>query len=101
MLKHRPQLQHLLKRMGWYFATFLVAVVINFLLPRLGDANPVDVVMAKAGNMDSKSAREKEEGYLKEFGLVALDGQGNIVRDAAGKPVRASLVSQFASYLSM
>jgi len=101
MLKHRPQLQHLLKRMGWYFATFLVAVVINFLLPRLGDANPVDVVMAKAGNMDSKSAREKEEGYLKEFGLVALDGQGNIVRDAAGKPVRASLGSQFASYLSM
>ena len=47
MLKHRPQLQHLLKRVGWYFATFLVAVTIIF-LPRLGDANP-STSMAKAG----------------------------------------------------
>jgi len=101
MLKHRPQLQHLLKRVAWYFATFLVAVTINFFLPRLGDANPVDVVMAKAGNLDSKAAREKEENYLKEFRLVELDAQGNIVRDAAGKPIRASLGSQFISYLGM
>jgi peptide/nickel transport system permease protein len=101
MLKHRPQLQHLLKRMAWYFATFLVAVVINFLLPRMGDANPIDVVMAKAGNLDSKAAREKEENYLKEFRLVEVDGQGNIVRDGAGKPVRASMVTQFGSYLGM
>ncbi len=101
MLKNHPQLRHLLKRMGWYFATFLVAVTINFFLPRLGDANPVDAIMARAGNLDAKAAREKEEQYLKEFGLVELDGQGQIVRDAAGKPVRASLFSQFGSYLGM
>jgi peptide/nickel transport system permease protein len=102
MLKHRPQLKHLLNRVAWYFATFLVAVTINFFLPRLGDANPVDVVMAKASsNLDSKAAREKEESYLKEFGLVQVDGSGNIVRDGAGKPLRASLLSQFASYLGM
>jgi peptide/nickel transport system permease protein len=101
MLKNHPQLRHLLKRMGWYFATFLVAVTINFFLPRLGDANPVDAIMARAGNLDAKAAREKEEQYLKEFGLVEVDAQGNVVRDADGKPVRASLVSQFGSYLSM
>jgi peptide/nickel transport system permease protein len=101
MLKNHPQLRHLLKRMGWYFATFLVAVTINFFLPRLGDANPVDAIMARAGNLDANAARQKEEQYLKEFGLVELDGQGNIVRDGAGKPVRASLVSQFGSYLGM
>ena len=101
MLKNHPQLRHLLKRMGWYFATFLVAVTINFFLPRLGDANPVDAIMARAGNLDAKAAREKEEQYLKEFGLVEVDAQGQIVRDAAGKPVRASLLSQFGSYLGM
>jgi peptide/nickel transport system permease protein len=101
MLKNHPQLRHLLKRMGWYFATFLVAVTINFFLPRLGDANPVDAIMARAGNLDAQAAREKEEQYLKEFGLVEVDGQGQIVRDGAGKPVRASLVSQFGSYLGM
>jgi peptide/nickel transport system permease protein len=101
MLKNHPQLRHLLKRMGWYFATFLVAVTINFFLPRLGDANPVDAIMARAGNLDAKAAREKEEQYLKEFGLVELDGQGQIVRDGTGKPVRASLFSQFGSYLGM
>ncbi len=101
MLKNHPQLRHLFKRMGWYFATFLVAVTINFFLPRLGDANPVDAIMARAGNLDAKAAREKEEQYLKEFGLVELDGQGHIVRDSAGKPVRASLFSQFGSYLGM
>ncbi len=102
MLKHNPQLRHLLNRVAWYFATFLVAVTINFILPRLGDANPVDVVMAKASaNLDTKAAKEKEEAYLKEFGLVDVDGSGKIVRDSTGKPVRASMVSQFTSYLGM
>jgi peptide/nickel transport system permease protein len=102
MLKSHPQLRHIVNRFGWYFATFLVAVTINFLLPRLGDANPVDVVMAKASaNLDAKAARDKEEQYLKEFGLVEVDAKGAIVRDSGGKPVRASLVSQFVSYLGM
>src|SRR6186713_2326510 len=102
MLKEYPTLRHVLGRAGWYFLTFLVAVTLNFVLPRLGDANPVDVVMSKvSGNMDAKTAQEKEEGYLKEFGLVEVDGAGKIVRDGAGKPIKSSIVAQFGNYLGM
>jgi peptide/nickel transport system permease protein len=102
MLSNHPQLRYIFGRAGWYLLTFLVAVTINFFLPRLGDANPVDAMMAKASSgLDSQSAREKEDAYLKEFGLVAIDAQGNVVRDAAGKPQRTPLVTQFMSYVGM
>ena len=102
MFKNHPTLAHIVGRAGWYFLTFLVAVTINFVLPRLGDANPVDVVMAKvSGNLDAKTAQEKEEGYLKEFGLVVVDTNGKIVRDGAGKPVRTSMPAQFLNYVGM
>lgn len=102
MLRNHPQLKHILGRAGWYLLTFLVAVTINFFLPRLGDANPVDAMMAKASSgLDTKSAREKEDAYLKEFGLVEIDPQGNVLRDAAGKPQRTSLPVQFVRYLGM
>jgi len=102
MLKNNPTLKHILGRAGWYFVTFLVAVTINFFLPRLGDANPVDTMMAKvSAGLDSASAKEKEEAYLKEFNLVEVDAAGNVKRDPQGKPVRTSLASQFVNYLGM
>ena len=102
MLKNHPTLKHILGRGGWYFVTFLVAITINFFLPRLGDANPVDTMMAKASSgLDSASAKEKEEAYLKEFNLVEVDAAGKVKRDAKGKPVRTSLASQFVNYLGM
>jgi peptide/nickel transport system permease protein len=102
MFRKYPALRHILVRAGWYFITFLVAVSINFFLPRLGNANPVDTIMAKVSQgLDSKSAKAKEEAYLKEFGLVQVDSAGNVLRDPQGKPIRASLLSQFGSYLSM
>ena len=101
MLRRHPQLRHILGRAGWYFVTFLVAVTINFMLPRLGDANPVDAMMARAGTTDVTAAREKEEAFLKEFQLVEVGDDGKVVRDKDGKPVRTSLVKQFGSYLAM
>lgn len=102
MLKRYPTLNYIVSRAFWYFITFLAAVTINFFLPRLGPANPVDIIMAKtASGLDTKAAMEKEEAYLKEFGLVKLNKDGSIVRDASGKPVEASLVSQFANYITM
>src|SRR5260221_1974422 len=102
MLRNHPQIKHILGRAAWYLLTFLVAVTINFFLPRLGDANPVDAMMAKASTgLDTKSAREKEDAYLKEFGLVEVDSQGNVLRDVAGKPHRTPLVTQFVSYVGM
>jgi peptide/nickel transport system permease protein len=69
-------------RAGWYLLTFLVAVTINFYLPRLGDHNPVDIIMGQAASgLSNEQAREKEEKYLKEFGLVRVTKDGHIVRD--------------------
>jgi peptide/nickel transport system permease protein len=102
MLKNHPALRHVIGRAGWYFVTFLVAVTINFFLPRLGKANPVDTIMAQvAVGLDTKSARVKEEQYLKEFGLVKVDAQGKVLRGPDGKPVKTALSTQFANYLSM
>src|SRR5882724_10487713 len=102
MLRNHPQWKHIFGRAGWYFLTFLVAVTINFFLPRLGDANPVDAMMAKVSTgLDSASAKEKEESYLKEFGLVQVDEAGKVKRDAAGRPLRTSLGGQFANYVGM
>ncbi len=101
MLKNNPTLRHILARAAWYFLTFLVAVTINFVLPRLGDANPVDAIMARAGSsLDAASAREKEDAYLREFGLVETDANGKVLR-VDGKPVKTSIVTQFTNYLGM
>jgi len=101
MLRRHPTLKHVLGRAGWYFITFLVAVTINFFLPRLGDANPVDAIMARAGgSLDATSAREKEDAYLREFGLVETDEAGKVIREN-GIPVKTPLVTQFVSYLGM
>ncbi len=102
MLKNSPALKHIVSRGGWYLVTFLVAVTVNFFLPRLGDANPVDTIMAKvSAGLDTKSARVKEEAYLKEFGLVEVDDQGKVKRDPQGKPIPTTLASQFISYVGM
>lgn len=102
MFKHNPTLRFISLRAGWYFLTFLVAVTINFFLPRLGSANPVDIIMGKvSAGLSAQAAQEKEEAYLKEFGLVLVDEQGNIQRNEAGKPIKASNLQQFGNYVKM
>jgi peptide/nickel transport system permease protein len=102
MLRSNPTLRRITRRAAWYLLTFAVAVTINFFLPRLGDANPVDKMMARAGaHLDSASAREKEDAYLREFGLAEVDTAGNVRHDAAGKPVKTPLPKQFGKYLWM
>jgi peptide/nickel transport system permease protein len=102
MFKNHPTLRYILTRGGWYFLTFLVAITINFFLPRLGPSNPVDVILAKSGGgMSDPATREKEDSYLKEFGLAQIDKQGNVKRDEKGSAIKASLTSQFFNYLGM
>jgi peptide/nickel transport system permease protein len=103
MLRHHPVLKHITGRAGWYLITFFVALTINFFLPRLGDANPVDVIMGKLStdSLDATAAKDKEESYLKEFGLVQVDARGNVLHDTAGKPVKTPLIRQFVRYVAM
>ena len=102
MLKGHPTLRYVLIRGSWYFLTFLVAITINFFLPRLGPSNPVDIILAKAGGgLGDKATKEKEEAYLKEFGLAEVDAHGTVLRDQKGAPVRTPAVKQFVNYLGM
>lgn len=101
MLRNNPTLRHILGRAGWYFLTFLVAVTINFVLPRLGDANPVDGLIARASGTDSAANRERAEALLKEFGLVQVDENGKVLRDDANQPLRTPLLVQYGNYLKM
>lgn len=102
MLKRYPTLRYILTRAGWYLLTFMVAVTINFYLPRLGTSNPVDIIMAKVGaGLDTEAAKEKEEAYLKEFGLVEIDKSGEIIRNESGKPIRTPTWKQFRNYVLM
>ncbi len=71
MLKNYPTLLFVLHRCGWYFLTFLVAITINFFLPRFG-ADPIDLIMSKQKGLSAKQARLKQASYMKEFGLVEL-----------------------------
>ena len=102
MFRQHPTLRYITARAGWYALTFLVAVTINFWLPRLGEANPVDTPMARvSGSMDAQAAREREEAYLREFGLVQTDDTGKILRADDGTPLRTSILTQFIRYLRM
>lgn len=102
MLRNHPTARYILTRAGWYFVTFVVAVTLNFFLPRMGAANPIDIIMAKAGSgLDTQAARVKEESYLKEFGLAEVDSDGRLIRDEKGAPVRTPAWKQFRNYIGM
>ena len=94
MLKQYPTLRYVLQKGFWYFLTFIVAVALNFALPRLGENNPVDIVMGKAAQgLSPEEAMQKKETLLKAFGMAELDDSGNLIYDtipevdAAGKAV--------------
>jgi len=80
MLKQYPMLRYVLQKAFWYLLTFVVAVAINFSLPRMGENNPVDIIMGKAAQgLSPEQAKLKKETLLKAFGMAELDDQGNVV----------------------
>ena len=56
-------LRYVLQKGFWYLLTFVVAVAINFTLPRMGENNPVDIIMGKAAQgLSPEEAKLKKEG---------------------------------------
>lgn len=58
------------KKIFWFALTFVAAVVLNFILPRLMPADPVAAITGKlaGGNTDAKAVAAIYERYQEEFG---------------------------------
>lgn len=58
------------KKLLWFLVTFIVAVILNFILPRLMPADPVATITGKlaGGNSDASAVAEIYKRYQKEFG---------------------------------
>jgi peptide/nickel transport system permease protein len=63
--------KYICRKALWYVVTLLVAVLLNFLLPRLMPGNPVSTMIALAteGLTDAQAAKRVYEAYMHEFGL--------------------------------
>ena len=63
--------RYLLKKSSWYLVTLFVAVLLNFLLPRLMPGDPVSTMVAvlAEGMTDAQSIKLVYEAYMVEFGL--------------------------------
>jgi len=62
----------MVQKVVWYFVAFIVAVTLNFFLPRLIPGNPVAVIvsqMAQGGGTQSENLKKIYNTYIKEFGL--------------------------------
>lgn len=55
----------------WYLLTIIVAIMLNFLLPRLMPGNPVSAIASRAsvGMTDQSAVQRVYEDYVKTFGI--------------------------------
>ncbi len=62
---------YLLGKLAWFAIAFIVALIFNFLLPRLIPGNPVDALVARmaSGGMSGEALQKVYQSYISEFGL--------------------------------
>jgi peptide/nickel transport system permease protein len=63
--------KYLGKKSVWYLATLVIAVLCNFLLPRLIPGNPVQTLVGQSsgGLMDGAAVKKAYDAYMEMFGL--------------------------------
>ena len=64
--------RYLGRKLVWTIIVFFVALLLNFLLPRLIPGNPVDVIvgsLAKGGGASGADLEKIHAHYMAEFGL--------------------------------
>jgi peptide/nickel transport system permease protein len=63
--------KYFVKKFFWYFLTLVIAIVLNFILPRLIEGNPVSLIATQMtkGMTDSDSIKKIYETFTKEFGI--------------------------------
>lgn len=63
--------KYVTKKVAWYSLTLFIAILLNFLLPRLIDGNPVDALVAHMakGIKNTDVLKRMYEEYYRNFGL--------------------------------
>ncbi|RIK55898.1 MAG: ABC transporter permease [Chloroflexi bacterium] len=64
--------RYLLGKLLWFILAFFIALVLNFLLPRLIPGNPVDSIVAQmsmGGGVSGPALERLYTAYIREFGL--------------------------------
>ena len=58
------------KKIIWFIITFIAAVILNFILPRLMPSDPVAAITGKlmSGTSDAAAVQQVYERYQEEFG---------------------------------
>jgi peptide/nickel transport system permease protein len=66
-----PYQTYFVKKTQWYLLTLVVAVALNFFLPRMIKGNPVDLIVSQVmgGMADSDSTKAVKEQFVRQFGL--------------------------------
>ncbi len=66
-----PRFRYFLQRAAWYLAAFLFALVLNFVLPRLGPTDPVDIIIGQIDTegLSPAQVEEMKLTYRKAFHL--------------------------------
>lgn len=64
--------RYLLNKLLWFLLAFFIALLFNFILPRLVPGNPVDVIvgqMGAGGGISGQALQRIHRAYVAEFGL--------------------------------
>jgi peptide/nickel transport system permease protein len=70
-LKLTPRQRYFANRLKWYIFTFVTAITLTFVLPRLGPVDPVDIILSKinTAGMSSLEIQEMRAEYNRVFHL--------------------------------
>lgn len=64
--------RYLVRKALWYLLALFIALLLNFLLPRLIPGNPVDAIVAnlgRGGGSSGEQLKQVHENFMREFGL--------------------------------
>lgn len=93
-----PYVRYFLKRLGWSLLTLVVAVMLNFLLPRMIKGNPVDAIVSSMtqGMTNQNDIKRVYETFEKEFGIDKPLWQQFLIY--VGNIFRGDLGTSFGQY---
>src|SRR4029434_547537 len=87
------------RKVAWTLVVFVVALLLNFLLPRLIPGNPVDAIVGRVspgGGTGGGQLPHMREHYMAEFGLDKPLWQQFFIY--VGKVLQGDLGTSFANY---